>query len=144
MKRRFCGPAFYFLRDRLRTFPRVAYLPDKPLRRPGEEAKMSDISKLKKRMSVIAADGRCIGFVARMAGPDRVRLTSLTAGHGYDHIIPVSWISGVDKYVYLNKASRFVGDNWENAEVAPVRRMASPTADAAGAGRDILRRPQAA
>ena len=106
---------------------------------------MSDMSKLKKRMSVIAADGRCIGFVARMAGPDKVRLTSLTAGHGYDHIIPVAWISGVDKYVYLNKASRFVGDNWMNAKVAPVRQMPSAAAAVEPAGVErAFQRPEAA
>ena len=80
-----------------------------------------DISKLKKRMSVIAADGRRIGFVKRMAWPDKIRLTSLSAGHGYDHLIPVAWVAHIDKYVYLNRASAYVGANWENTALASAR-----------------------
>ena len=80
-----------------------------------------DISKLKKRMSVIAADGRRIGFVKRMAWPDKIRLTCLSAGHGYDHLIPVAWIAHIDKYVYLNRASAYVAANWENTALTPVR-----------------------
>ena len=84
-----------------------------------------DISKLKKRMSVIAADGRRIGFVKRMAWPDKIRLTCLNAGHGYDHLIPVAWVAHVDKYVYLNRASAYVAANWENTALAPVRYASS-------------------
>ena len=84
---------------------------------------MADISRLKKRMAVIAADGRRIAYVCRMAGTDHIRLTSLSASHGYDHIIPISWVSQVDKYVYLSKASRFVADNWENAPAAAPRKL---------------------
>jgi hypothetical protein len=84
---------------------------------------MADISKIKKRMAVIAADGHRMGYVARMAGSDRIRLTSLSASHGYDHLIPVAWVSQVDKYVYLSKASRFVADNWENAPAAAPRKL---------------------
>ena len=101
---------------------------------------MQDISRLKKRMCVIAADGQAIGFVSRMASPDKVRLTSLRAGHGYDHVIPVEWIGAIDRYVYLNKASAYVGANWEKAEplcgrfVARVSDLAKPAGVAAGAG----------
>ncbi len=80
-----------------------------------------DISKLKKRMSVIAADGRRIGFVKRMAWPDKIRLTCMSAGHGYDHLIPVAWIAHIDKYVYLNRASTYVAANWENTALSPAR-----------------------
>jgi hypothetical protein len=83
---------------------------------------MTDISKMKKRMAVIAADGRRIGFVSRMAPNNKIRLTSLSASHGYDHLIPVEWVSLVDKYVYLSKGSRFIADNWENIATAPIRR----------------------
>ena len=83
-----------------------------------------DISKLKKRMSVIAADGRRIGFVKRMAWPDKIRLTCLNGGHGYDHLIPVAWIAHVDKYVYLNRASAYVAANWENTALATGRSAA--------------------
>ena len=85
---------------------------------------MADISRIKKRMRVITADGRQIGMVSRMAGADKIRLTSLSTSHGYDHLIPVSWISGVDKYVYLNRGSRFVADNWEKADAPSPRLIA--------------------
>ena len=84
---------------------------------------MADISRLKKRMSVIAADGRRIGFVSRMAWPNKIRLTSLSAGRAYDHLIPLDWIGQVDKYVFLNRASSYVAAHWENVASAPKRRQ---------------------
>jgi hypothetical protein len=82
---------------------------------------MVELSRLKKRMAVIAADGYRVGFVSRMAGPDRIRITSLSGSHGFDHIIPLAWVSAVDKYVYLNRTRRFVAGNWEPAPALPVR-----------------------
>jgi hypothetical protein len=111
---------------------------------------MVDISKLKKRMSVIAADGRRVGFISRMAGPEKIRLTCLSGSHGYDHVIPLAWVSAVDKYVYLNRPSRFVATNWEPVSAAPVR-MVEPSSPVelalptdAPAVSSPRRRPQAA
>jgi hypothetical protein len=87
---------------------------------------MTDISRLKKRMSVIAADGRRIGFVSRMAWPDKIRLTCLSAGNGYDHLVPLSWVGHIDRYVYLNRSSAYVAAHWENVASAP-RRAAAAT-----------------
>ena len=87
-----------------------------------------DISRLKKRMAVIAAEGRRMGFVRRMAWPDRLQLTSLSAAHGYDHVIPLSWVSAVDKYVYLNRSSAYVAAHWENLAPKPVAAKVPPPA----------------
>ena len=75
---------------------------------------MVHISRIRERMGVIAADGRRIGFVDR-ATDGKVRLTCLVSGHGYHHTIPVAWVEQVDRYVHLNKASRFVASHWQSA-----------------------------
>jgi hypothetical protein len=80
---------------------------------------MVQISRIRERMGVIAADGRRIGFVDGAIGDHRVRLTSLVAGHGYHHTIPVAWIDQIDRYVHLNKESRFVATHWERASAPP-------------------------
>lgn len=89
---------------------------------------MADISRLKKRMAVISADGRRIGFVKRMAWPDKMQLTSLSAAHGYDHVIPLSWVSEVDRYVYLNRSSAYVAAHWQN--LAPKQVAGGPNVPA--------------
>jgi hypothetical protein len=104
---------------------------------------LTDISKLKKRMSVIAADGRPVGFVSRMAGGDKVRLTCLSSSHGYDHLIPLAWISQIDKYVFLNRPSRYVAANWENVASAPARRATAGETPLARQP-DLIKRPEAA
>jgi hypothetical protein len=80
------------------------------------------IDRIRKDMSVIAADDRCIGFVDRLDGDDMLRITCVSAGYGYDHLIPLSWVSDVDKFVYLDKTRGYVAANWENA---PPQRQAS-------------------
>jgi hypothetical protein len=75
---------------------------------------MADISKIREHMAVIAADDRRVGFVARVEGADSLKLTRVKNGHGFDHVIPLSWVSDVDRYVFLNKGSKFVLANWES------------------------------
>lgn len=82
---------------------------------------MADNRKIRKRMSVIAADGRRIGFVRAVVGPDKIRLTCLGSSHGFDHLIPIAWVSEVEKYVFLSKTSRYVGDHWQNISPGPAR-----------------------
>lgn len=73
---------------------------------------MVDFSTIRKRMGVIAADGRRIGFVDA-AESGKLKMTCLGASHGFHHQIPLAWVMQVDRYVYLNKESRFVAANWE-------------------------------
>lgn len=73
------------------------------------------IDRIREDMSVISADDCCIGFVNELLGDDKLTITSISAGYGYDHVIPLSWVSEVDKYVYLDKTSAFVAANWEHA-----------------------------
>jgi len=104
---------------------------------------MVELSKLKKRMSIIAADGQRIGFVTRMAGPDRIRITSLSGGHGYDHIIPLNWVSAIDKYVHLSRTSRFVTGNWEHAPGRLEATKKAPLLASDGVAAASQSRPQA-
>ncbi len=75
------------------------------------------IDRIRKDMSVIAADDRCVGFVEGFDDTDMLRITCVSAGYGYDRLIPLAWVSQVDKYLYLDKTSAFVAANWENAPV---------------------------
>jgi hypothetical protein len=103
-----------------------------------EEASMI-IDRIREDMSVIAADDRCVGFVGRVEGETLLRITSISAGYGYDHLIPLSWVCDADKYVYLDKPSAFVAANWQNAPVSLRRPIAAPKI-----GVDAVPQPKAA
>jgi hypothetical protein len=77
---------------------------------------MSFIAKIREHMPVVTADGRRIGFVTRLHGADGLQLTTLKAGHAFEHVIPLEWISDVDRYVFLNRGSAYVAANWETAQ----------------------------
>ncbi|MGH6926231.1 MAG: DUF2171 domain-containing protein [Propylenella sp.] len=83
------------------------------------------IDRIREEMSVIALDDRCIGFVSRLEGDAVLRITCISAGYGYDRLIPLSWVSAVDKFVYLDRTSGYVAGNWEKAPVLP--RKAAPS-----------------
>lgn len=72
--------------------------------------------RIRKEMSVITADDRCIGFVAGLEGEDMLKITCISAGYGYDHLIPAAWVSEVDRYVFLDKTASYVSANWEHAQ----------------------------
>jgi hypothetical protein len=79
---------------------------------------MHDTSKIREHMPVIAADDRRVGFVARVEGAGGLRLTRVKNGHGYEHVIPLDWVSEVGRYVFLNRSSKFVVANWETRAVS--------------------------
>ena len=78
------------------------------------------VDRIRKDMSVISADDRCIGFVSRVESEDSLRITCISAGYGYDHLIPAAWVNAVDKYVFLDKTSSYVTANWEHAQMQGV------------------------
>jgi hypothetical protein len=76
---------------------------------------MLDLSRIQELMGVISVDGRQVGFVTGFRGSDGLLLTSMKEGHGFDHVIPLDWVSDVDRYVFLRKSSAYVVANWETA-----------------------------
>ena len=80
------------------------------------------IDRMREDMSVITADDRCIGFVSQLESDDALRITSISAGYGYDHLIPLSWVSDVDKYVFLDKTAAYVAGHWESAPAQTAKR----------------------
>ena len=70
---------------------------------------------IKEHMDVIAADGQKIGQVDHLEGKDKIKLTKRDSPDGKHHLIPVNWVSKVDKQVHLNKASRDVKAQWSEA-----------------------------
>jgi hypothetical protein len=85
---------------------------------------MDTISKIRVHMPVVTADGRQVGFVTRLQGTDGLRLTTVKAGHGFDHVIPLAWVSDVDRYVFLDKGSGYVAANWETGPKGRARESA--------------------
>jgi hypothetical protein len=73
---------------------------------------MSNISKIREGMSVVALDGREVGKVSAV-GTLRLVVTSQKEGRAFEHLIPLSWIAETDRYVFLNKGSRYVAANWD-------------------------------
>ena len=76
---------------------------------------MSIASRVRDHMSVIGSDGRRIGFVTGLQGTEGLRLSQVKEGYGFEHLIPLAWVSDVDRYVFLNKGSAYVTANWETA-----------------------------
>jgi hypothetical protein len=76
---------------------------------------MKKVSRIRVQMPIVAADGRQLGFVSRLEGAYGLRLSQVKDGQGFDHFIPLDWVSDVDRYVYLNKGSTYVIANWETA-----------------------------
>jgi hypothetical protein len=84
------------------------------------------IDRIREDMSVISADDHCVGFVTRLMDGETLRIISITAGYGYNRLIPLSWVSHVDKFVYLSKTSSYVTANW--------RKSSYPRSDDAAGG----------
>jgi hypothetical protein len=107
---------------------------------------MSHKVTIRHNMAVVAADGRRVGFVSRLLDGDVLRVTRFTNGHGYDHLVPLAWVAGVDRYVHLNKASAYVAANcWAAARAPATRGLALPaTAPDAPADPDETVTPVAA
>ena len=72
-------------------------------------------SAIKEHMDVIASDGQKIGQVDHMEGTDKIKLTKHDAPDGKHHLIPLNWVSKVDKQVHLNKPANDVKAQWSEA-----------------------------
>ena len=73
---------------------------------------MSIVSKIREGMSVVALDGCEVGRVSAV-GNWRLVLTSVKDGRAFEHLIPLTWVEAADRYVFLNKGSRYVAANWD-------------------------------
>lgn len=84
-----------------------------------------DTSKIRQHMAVVANDGRQVGFVVRLEGSTGLKITRIKNGHGFEYVIPLAWVSDVDRYVFLNKGTRYVRSNWDAAIGHPGRLRAA-------------------
>lgn len=84
-----------------------------------------DTSKIRQHMAVVANDGRQVGFVVRPQGSAGLKITRVKNGHGFEYVIPLAWVSDVDRYVFLNKSARYVRSNWEAPVVSNGRLRAA-------------------
>ncbi len=77
---------------------------------------MIKTADIKEHMEVIGSDGEHVGTVDHLEGADKIKLTKTdpSAG-GKHHLIPVGWIDHVDAHVHLNKSSKDVRKQWQDA-----------------------------
>ncbi len=73
---------------------------------------MNKIAKVREGMSVVTLDGREMGTVSTV-GTLRLVMKSVKDGRAFEHVIPLAWVAEVERYVFLNKGSRFVAANWD-------------------------------
>jgi hypothetical protein len=74
---------------------------------------MPRTAKIRPDMGVVALDGRQVGVVTRVSRGDKLQVTQVRDGQAFDHLIPVSWVSAVDRYVFLDKGSAYIAAHWE-------------------------------
>jgi hypothetical protein len=75
-----------------------------------------DASKIKEHMEVLGSDGQHIGTVDHMQGTDKIKLTKTDpAAQGHHHLIPLAWVSRIDKSVHLSKTQKEAVQAWEHA-----------------------------
>ena len=67
-------------------------------------------------MEVVGSDGKHVGTVDHMEGPERILLTQddPKAG-GKHHLIAIDWVEYVDQKVHLNKPSKKAMAEWQAA-----------------------------
>ncbi len=77
---------------------------------------MIKTADIKEHMEVIGSDGEHVGTVDHLEGADKIKLTKTDpAAGGKHHLIPVGWIDHVDAHVHLNKSSKDVRKQWQDA-----------------------------
>ncbi|MBI4366847.1 MAG: DUF2171 domain-containing protein [Deltaproteobacteria bacterium] len=67
-------------------------------------------------MEVLSSDGKHVGTVDHLDGPDKIKLTkSDPQSGGEHHLIPLDWIDHIDAHVHLSKSARDVMTKWQKA-----------------------------
>ena len=76
---------------------------------------MFNQSDLKEHMEVLGSDGKHLGTIDHLEGPNQIKLTKTDSPDGKHHVIPVDWIDHVDQHVHLNKTSKDAQAKWKSA-----------------------------
>jgi hypothetical protein len=76
---------------------------------------MFNQTDIKEHMEVLGSDGKHLGTVDHLDGPNQIKLTKTDSKDGKHHIIPVDWIDHVDQHVHLNKTSKDAQAKWKTA-----------------------------
>ena len=61
-----------------------------------------DAERITEHMPVIGSDGQRIGTVDAVEG-EAIKLSGHDMPDGQHHRVPLTWVSGVDRHVHLNK-----------------------------------------
>jgi hypothetical protein len=71
---------------------------------------------IQEHMEVVGSDGKHVGTIDHLEGPERILLTrdDPKAG-GQHHLISIDWVDYVDQKVHLNKTSKKAMSEWQAA-----------------------------
>jgi hypothetical protein len=71
---------------------------------------------IQERMEVVGSDGKRVGTVDHLEGPERILLAENDSkGGGQQHLISIDWVDYVDQKVHLNKPSKRAMAEWQPA-----------------------------
>lgn len=76
---------------------------------------MANAGQIKEHMEVIGADGKHVGTVDSLKGPQTIKLTKSDSPDGQHHHIPLAWVDHIDEHVHLNKDCADAQRQWETA-----------------------------
>jgi hypothetical protein len=71
---------------------------------------------IQEHMEVVGSDGKHVGTVDHLEGPERILLTENDPkSGGQHHLISIEWVDYVDQRVHLNKPSKKAMSEWQVA-----------------------------
>jgi hypothetical protein len=71
---------------------------------------------IQEHMEVVGSDGKHVGTVDHLEGPERILLTESDPKAGAQHhLISIDWVDYVDQKVHLNKPSKKAMSEWQAA-----------------------------
>lgn len=70
-------------------------------------------TEIKEHMPVVGTDGTEFASVDRLEGENSIKLTK--DENGNHHWIPISWVSGVDHVVQLDRSLMQVQEEWSDS-----------------------------
>jgi hypothetical protein len=70
---------------------------------------------IQEHMEVVGSDGKHVGTVDHLEGPERILLTKDPKAGGQHHLISIDWVGYVDQKVHLKKPSKMAMSEWQAA-----------------------------
>jgi hypothetical protein len=77
---------------------------------------MISAAQIREHMEIVDVNGKHVGTVDNMEGPDTVKVTKGDpVSSGKHHLFPLHWVKSVDAKVHLNKTADEAKSQWKAA-----------------------------